>query len=88
MIAQNLKDADNNPLSTTVDTVSVTEVPFPAITTHPGQFSSKNALSKRLFDHKPLDRYSEEDSLRNNTKFLELWNNALRYRYSTSHRSN
>ena len=78
MINQNLRDAETHPLSTTLDTVSVTEIPFPAITLHPGSFRSENALFKRTFDYIQFERYKENDELRNNSEFLSIWKSTLK----------
>ena len=77
MIGQNFEDTAAHPLSTTLDTVSVTQVPFPAITIHPGKFSSEKALFKRTFDYLHLERYNDGDELRNNTEFLKRWKNIF-----------
>ena len=77
MIGQNFEDTASHPLSTTLDTVSVTQVPFPAITIHPGKFSSEKALFKRTFDYLHLERYNDGDELRNNTEFLKSWKNIF-----------
>ena len=78
MIVQNIEDADSHPLITTIDTISVTKVPFPAITIHPGEFRNKDSFFKRLFDYHWLERYNEDDPLRNNTEFLMIWSSLLR----------
>ena len=36
-INQNIEDAQSNPIMTTIDTVDVTNVPFPAVTVLPGR---------------------------------------------------
>ena len=77
MIGQNFRDTAAHPLSTTLDTVSVTQVPFPAITIHPGTFRNEKALFKRMFDYLALERYNKNDQLRNNTEFQKIWQNSL-----------
>ena len=37
-INQNIEDAQANPIMTTIDTVDVTNVPFPAVTVLPGVY--------------------------------------------------
>ena len=39
MVNLNLEDARANPVMTTIDTVDVTNVPFPAVTVLPGEMS-------------------------------------------------
>ena len=77
MIQQNFIDAENHPLSTTLDTISVTDVPFPAVTIFPGHYGKEMALFKRMFDYLQFERYEETDELRNNTEFLRIWGSAL-----------
>ena len=39
MVNLNLEDARANPVMTTIDTVDVTKVPFPAVTVLPGEMA-------------------------------------------------
>ena len=85
MIQQNFEDAQNHPLSTTLDTISVTEVPFPAISIYPGGFRNEKAMFKRMFDYLTFERYEETDGLGNNTEFLRLWGNIFWQTYENTY---
>ena len=45
---ETVKGFDDKYISTTIETRSIQEFPFPAVTFHPGDFNSKNAF-KRTF---------------------------------------
>ena len=52
---------------TTIDTVDVTRVPFPAVTVVPGENPVNpevDGFTKRLFDYAEFERYKEDDILR------------------------
>ena len=76
MIHKSFEDAAMNPVLTTIDTIDVTNVPFPAVTVLPGEYPVQRALdgfSKRMYDYAEFERYQEEDALRNNTLFNNQW---------------
>ena len=53
---------------TTIDTIDVSEVPFPAVTVLPGEYPTiqygLDGFSKRLFDYVEFERYKKDDILR------------------------
>lgn len=67
LINQNFEDSNANPIMTTIDTVDVTKVPFPAVTVVPGEYPVNpevDGFTKRLFDYAEFERYKEQDILR------------------------
>ena len=67
LINQNFEDSNANPIMTTIDTVDVTRVPFPAVTVIPGENPVNpevDGFTKRLFDYAEFERYNEDDILR------------------------
>ena len=67
LINQNFEDSNANPIMTTIDTVDVTRVPFPAVTVVPGENPVNpevDGFTKRLFDYAEFERYKEDDILR------------------------
>ena len=54
-------------MMTTIDTVDVTRVPFPAVTVVPGEYPVSpevDGFTKRLFDYADFERYKTDDILR------------------------
>ena len=68
MINANIEDTASQPIMTTIDTIDVSEVPFPAVTVLPGEYPTiqygLDGFSKRLFDYVEFERYKKEDILR------------------------
>ena len=68
MINSSLEDAQANPIMTTIDTVDISNIPFPAVTVIPGEYPTINykvdGFMKRLFDYVEFERYQTDDSLR------------------------
>ena len=67
LINQNFEDTNANPMMTTIDTVDVTRVPFPAVTVVPGEYPVSpevDGFTKRLFDYADFERYKTDDILR------------------------
>lgn len=76
MIEQSFQDAKSNPILTTIDTVDVTRVPFPAVTVLPDEYPIQKELGgffKRLFDYAEFERYNIDSPLRNNSLFIQQW---------------
>ena len=76
MIDQSFQDAKLNPILTTIETIDVNKVPFPAVTVLPGEYPVLRELDgffKRMFDYAEFERYNEFDALRNNTLFNRQW---------------
>ena len=76
MIDQSFKDAEMNPLLTTINTIDVTKVPFPAVTVLPGEYPVQrdiDGFSKRMYDYAEFERYDGNDALRNNSLFNNQW---------------
>ena len=59
-------------VSTTVETRSINEYPFPAVTFHPGEFNSKNSFLRNILNEFEF-RNSPRSSLMDNEKFLNLY---------------
>ena len=78
MIYNTLVDSEKNPFSTTVDVVDITEVPFPAVTFHPGHYRNEKSLLRRMYDYTEIMRYEEKDLLRNNSEFTSDWGPFLK----------
>ena len=60
-------------VSTTIETRSVKEFPFPAVTFHPGEFNSKKAFLRNFMNQFEFTRYDKKSSLRDNDKFRSLY---------------
>ena len=59
--------------STTIETKSIQEFPFPAVTFHPGDYSSEDTFKRTLFNQFEFSRYDEQSSLRENEIFMNLY---------------
>ena len=81
MIYNTLVDSEKNPFSTTVDVVDITEVPFPAVTFHPGHYRNEKSLLRRMYDYTEIMRYEEQDLLRNNPEFINTWGPVLKQNF-------
>ena len=66
-------------VSTTIETRSIQEFPFPAVTFHPGDFNSKEAFKRTFLNQFEFTRYDETSQLRNNEDFRNLyqWHSEL-----------
>ena len=60
-------------VSTTIETRSIQEFPFPAVTFHPGDFNSKEAFKRTFLNQFEFTRYDETSQLRNNEDFRNLY---------------
>ena len=60
-------------VTTTVETKSIKEYPFPAVTFHPGEYNSKNAFLRHFLNQFEFTRYDEDSALRNNELFLNSY---------------
>ena len=61
-------------VTTTVETKSIKEYPFPAVTFHPGDYNSKTAFLKTFLNQLEFTRYNDSSPLRDNEKFVNLYN--------------
>ena len=66
-----IKGFDEHYTSTTTETRSIKEYPFPAVTFHPGDFNSEKAFTRIFFNQFEFTRYYENDSMRDNDLFME-----------------
>ena len=60
-------------VSTTIETRSIQEYPFPAVTFHPGDYNSKNAFLRSFLNQFEFTRYYENSSKRNNDNFFNIY---------------
>ena len=60
-------------VTTTVETRSIQDYPFPAITFHPGDFNSKDAFLRDFLNEFEFVRFDKNSSLRSNEKFMNLY---------------
>ena len=60
-------------VSTTIETRSIQQFPFPAVTFHPGDFNSKEAFKRTFLNQFEFTRYDDESQLRNNEDFRNLY---------------
>ena len=59
-------------VTTTIETRSVKDYPFPAVTFLPGDFNSQDAFKKDFLNQFHFARYGNNDVLRDNEHFLNL----------------
>ena len=59
--------------STTIEARSIKKYPFPAVTFHPGEYSSRNDFLKRFLNQFEFTRYHKNNLHRDNKRFLELF---------------
>ena len=60
-------------VSTTIETRSIQEFPFPAVTFHPGDYNSKDAFLRNFLNQFEFTRHNEKSPLKDNVKFLDLY---------------
>ena len=63
-------------VSTTIETRSIHEFPFPAVTFHPGDYNSKNAFLRSFLNQFEFTRYYDDaydNPLRSNEKFSNIY---------------
>ena len=77
MIQETLQNADRNPIITTMDTINIREVPFPAITFYPGGFRNELALLRRFYDYTDIERYDKNAPMWHNSDFRKCWKFVL-----------
>ena len=70
---QTVKGFDEKYVSTTIETRSIQDYPFPAITFLPGEYNSKNNFLRTFLNQFEFTRYSENSNLRDNDNFLNLY---------------
>ena len=61
---------EENYTSTTIETHSIKEFPFPAVTFDPGDYNSKDAFLRTFLNQLEFTRYKKNSPLRDNDKFL------------------
>lgn len=61
---------DEHYTSTTIETASIQNYPFPAVTFHPGDFNLENSLSRTLLNQLEFTRFNKGNHLRNNEQFM------------------
>ena len=66
-----IKGFDEHYTSTTIETRSVKEFPFPAVTFHPGDFDSNTGFIRIFLNQFEFTRFEKIDSMQNNQKFDE-----------------
>ena len=64
---------DEKYVSTTIETRSIKEFAFPAITFHPSDYNSKDAFKRHFLNQFEFTRYLRQSPLLNNTEFLKLY---------------
>ena len=72
-----IKGFDENYTSTTIETRSIKEYPFPAVTFHPGDFNSHKAFTRIFFNQFEFTRYNENDAMRDNDDFMSKFGWAV-----------
>ena len=60
-------------VTTTVETRSITEYPFPAVTFHPSDYNSKHAFKRNFLNQFEFTRYHVKDPLLDNNKLTDLF---------------
>ena len=60
-------------VSTTIESKSIQEYPFPAVTFHSGNYNSKDSFLRTFLNQFEFTRYNKNDQLRNNDKFLKMF---------------
>ena len=71
---QTVSRFEENYTSTNMETRSIKEFPFPAITFDPGDYNTKDAFLRNIANQFEFTRYEDGKPLRDNTKFLNLFN--------------
>ena len=60
-------------ISTTVETRSIKDYPFPAVTFHPGEYNSEKYFLKKFLNEFEFTRYDPSSSVEDNNKFFNLY---------------
>ena len=60
-------------VTTTVETRSIKEFPYPAVTFYPGEYNSKDAFLRDFLNQFEFTRYHKDSVLRDNEKFMQLY---------------
>ena len=71
LLVQTVGDWGTKYISTTIETESVVNFPFPAVTFHPGEFSSKKAFLRTFLNQFHMTRYNESSPLYDNEEFMK-----------------
>ena len=69
---QTISGFDVNYTTTTVETRSIQEFPFPAVTFHSGEFNSKKSFLRTFLNQFEFTRYDENSPLRDDEIFGNL----------------
>ena len=64
---------DEKYVSTTIESRSIQEFPFPAVTFHSGDYNSKNGFLKSFLNQFDFTRYNKRSYLFDNNVFLDLY---------------
>ena len=70
---ETVKGFDDKYISTTIETRSIQEFPFPAVTFHPGDFNSRNAFKRTFLNELEFTRYDKSSPLRDNGPFTKTY---------------
>ena len=73
LVYQTLSGFNTKFVSTTIETKSIKEYAFPAVTFHPGDYNSEHTLLKTLLNQFEFTRYDSKSILRNNEEFGDSW---------------
>ena len=68
-LVQTVGDWETKYISTTVETQSVENFPFPAVTFHPGDFSSEDSFLRIFLNQFEMTRYNRSSPLYDNDEF-------------------
>ena len=60
-------------VTTTIQTKSIEDYPFPAVTFHPGDHNSKDAYLRYFLNEFEFSRYDKKSKLRDNEQFMMLY---------------
>ena len=77
LVYQTLSGFNTKFVSTTIETKSIKEYPFPAVTFHPGDYNSEHTLLKTLLNQFEFTRYDSKSVLRNNEEFMDSWSSIV-----------
>ena len=81
-LCQTITGYDTKYTSTIIETRSIKDYPFPAVTFHPGDYSSKKEFLRRFLNQFEFTRYVKANLYRDNKKFLELFHWLVYPRYN------
>ena len=76
-LVQTVGDWDTKYISTTVQTESLENFPFPAVTFHPGDFSSQDAFLRIFLNQFEMTRYNRSSPLYSNDEFMKQFKSFL-----------